>query len=373
MRLFLLHLTSLATALRPPRLSWEKVGDLAFFHGSVMNALTLSDSDAAILSRFPCVTLEKWQGCNSTPGCYHSASPPASCPTQQDGTLAVAAQLKALDPTIWVASWLDSLRIYEPIHSLNPDFRDISYQSCVRPAASRFLDTHPAYLLPNASGAPAQESYLNAHVFDHRQEGVRALWRDVCLNLTATGLIDGCGADASQQAYTYVQGVNASVGAAWEAGRNWTLGNTTAAIAPRGGYVLGKLEFELGAYTNGVLQEGCNAGNDTINVLRAAAAASLRHGTPYLYECHSNGEMDDLASFLLGAFPGAFWGFGGWVQAQGGFAGRWLPIFEQPLGAPAADAAYDAASRSWSRAFAHAHVTFDFGKPVGHRGDITFY
>ncbi len=354
-------------------MSWEHVGDLTFFHGSIMNQLAFSDADSSIIARFPMVTIEKWQGCNSIPGCYHSLNPSPSCPTQQDGTLAAAAKLKALAPTIWIASWLDSLRIYEPIKSLNPDFKDLVNQACVRPGASRFLDTHPSYLLPNTSGLPAQESYINAHVYDHRQVEVRALWRAVCLNLTATGLIDGCGADASQQPYTFVKGVDPSVGAAWVAGRNWTLGNTTAAIAPAGGYVLGKLEFELGAYTNGVLQEGCNAGNDTINVLREAAAASLQSGVTYVYECHSNGEMDDLASFLLGAYPGAFWGFGGWVQAEGGFAGRWLPIFDQPLGAPTADAAYDAGSQTWARTFAHASVLFDFNRPEGRRGNITFF
>lgn len=334
-----------------------------------MNELSWSAADTALVARFPCVTIEKWQGCNSTPGCYGSAAPPASCPTQQDGTLATAAKLKALAPTIWVAAWLDSLRVYEAIHALNPDYKDLSHQACVRPAASAFLDTHPGFLLPNSSGLPAQESYLNAHVFDHRRPEVRALWRDVCLNLTATGLVDGCGADASQQPYSYITGVDPVVGAAWEAGRNWTLGNTTALLAPRGGFVLGKEEFELGAYTNGVLQEGCTAGNGTITVLREAAAAALRDKTTYLYECHSNGNEDDLAAFLIGAYPGAFWGFGGWVQPASGFAGRWLPIFDKPLGAPAADAAYDAATQTWTRAFAHAHVAFDL---TTNKGRISF-
>jgi hypothetical protein len=188
---------------------------------------------------------------------------------------------------------------------------------------------------------------------------VRALWRDVCLNLTATGLVDGCGADASQQPFSYIGGVDAGVGAAWEAGRNWTLGNTTAALAPAGGFLLGKLGFELGAYTNGVLQEGCVAGNATVNALRSAAAAARRDRAAYVYECHSDGTPDDLAAFLVGAFPGAFWGFGAWVQPRGGLASRWLPVFDKPLGAPAADASYDAPSATWARSFAHAAVTFN--------------
>lgn len=372
MRVWVLSVLVIVGALHP-RLSWDTVGDLAFFHSSTLDTLSWSDADTALVARFPMVTVEKWQGCNSTPGCYGSAAPAATCPTQRDGTLATAAKLKALAPSIWIASWLDSLRIYQAIHALNPDYRNVQNQACVRSPQAVFLDTHPAYLLPNVSGLPAEESFLNAHVYDHRKPEVRALWQAVCENLTATGLIDGCGADASQQPFSYINNVDPAVGAEWEAGRNWTLGNTTAAIAPGGGYVLGKLEFELGAYTNGVLQEGCVAGNGTITVLRQAAAASLRDGVTYVYECHSDGTMDDLASFLIGAFPGAFWGFGGWVQPEGGFAGRWLPIFDRPLGAPDADAAYDAATATWSRAFAHARVTFALNGPKEKRGNITFF
>ena len=67
------------------------------------------------------------------------------------------------------------------------------------------------------------------------------------------------------------------------------------------------MEFELGVYVNGALQESCNAGNTTINVLRHAAAASIRDGVTYVYQCHSGGSMDEFASFLIGAYTGAFW------------------------------------------------------------------
>ena len=124
--------------------------------------------------------------------------------------------------------------------------------------------------------------------------------------------------------------------------------------------MLGKMEFELGLYTNGVLQEGCNAGNATITVLRKAAAASVRDGVTYVYECHSDSNsVDALAAFLIGAYPGAFWGFGGWVQATGNFTERWLPIFDRQLGPPTADAKYEYTTATWTRTFAHALVSFD--------------
>lgn len=360
------YIVTATLSVRPPRLSWEKFGDLTFFHSSLLNSLTFSDADSAVIARFPMVTIEKWQGCNSTPGCYGNPNPPQSCPTQQDGTLAAAKKLKALNSSIWIASWLDSLRIYEAIHALNPDYKDTMYQACVRPELSGFLDTHPAYLLPNTSGLPALESYIHAHVFDHRAPEVRALWRDVCLNLTATGLIDGCGADASQQPYAFITDVDPIVGTDWEAGRNWTLGNTTKALAPSGGYVLGKLAFELGAYTNGVLQEGCIGGNATINVLKEVAAASLRDGVTYVYECHSNGSMDDFAAFLIGAYPGAFWGFGPWVSKESRIGEQvWLPIFDKSLGVPSTDGTFDLSTSTWSRTFEHASVTFDIKANTG--------
>ena len=350
-------------------MSWATVGDLAFFHSSTLNELTFSDVDSRLIAKFPMVTIEKWQGCNSTPGCYHNPVPSSACPTQQDATLATARKLKAIDPTIFVTSWLDSLRIYEAIPQLNPDYIDLSNQACVRPAGSAYLDTHPAMLLPNASGQPALESYINAHVFDHRNAAARDFWKQVCLNMTATGMVNGCGADASQQPASYIRGLSPEVGADWEEGRSWAVGNTTAALADVGGYVLGKMEFELGNYTNGVLQEGCTAGNATVTVLREAAAASLRDGVVYVYQCHSDGTMDDLAAFLIGAFPGAFWGFGGWVQPGSGFSGRWLPVFDKKLGDPKGDAVYNENTQTWARGFEFASVTFNAATK---KGDIQF-
>ena len=123
----------------------------------------------------------------------------------------------------------------------------------------------------------------------------------------------------------------------------------TAAVGGAGGVILGKLGVQLGVSTNGVLQEGCGATNATVNTLRAAAAAAARDHTRYVYECHSNGSTDELAAFLAGAGEDHFWGFGGWVTWAGGLADRWLPEFERPLGAPVADAAYDAHTATWTR------------------------
>jgi hypothetical protein len=338
-----------SAAAHLPVFSWAHVP--VFFHSSVMNISDFSPSDLALIARFPAVTIEKWQGCGS------SSSPP----TQQQAALTAARALRALNPDVAIISWFDSLRIYAN-KTLNPDAIDTLFQTCVNNAVTPFLETHPRpYLLHNTTNQPALESYCHFHVYDHTQQVVRDFWRDACLNLTSTGLVDGCGADASQQTGAYIPGLDAATQAAWTQGHVWAVGNATQAVAAQGGLILGKMGYQLGpGGTNGVLQEGCGASNATIQVLQAATAAAKRDGASYVYECHSNGEMDELAAFLVGAGENHFWGFGSWVTTFGNYSSSWLPQFDLALGAPAADGAYDPATAVWTRSFASGtDVTFN--------------
>lgn len=72
--------------------------------------------------------------------------------------------------------------------------------------------------------------------------------------MTATGLIDGCGADASQQNGTNILGISAQTLNAWAPAHVEAVAATTSAVAAQGGYVLGKVEAQLGVSTNAVLQ-----------------------------------------------------------------------------------------------------------------------
>ena len=346
--------------------SWATVP--AFLHTSVLNDAVFCAADLAVAARFAAITLEKWQGCNATAGCYrpgnlagavHGAGA-AACPSQETATLAAAAQIKAVRPSAAVFTWTDSLRVYSR-RAVNPDIKDISWQSCVRNELAEYAEAHTELLLRNSSGGLALEPYLLAHVYDHTNPRTAALWRDTCLNFTASGLLDGCGADASQQPGSYIDGLTPAQQAAWTAAHIAAVANTTAALEPLGGVVLGKLLPQLGVSVNGVLQEGCGASNTTINTLRAAAAAAARDARRYLYECHSTGSEDELAAFLVGAGVDHYWGFGSWVYQQcGGAAADWSPLLEKSLGAPLADGAYDAATALWTRSFAAGvHVTFD--------------
>jgi len=366
--LVLAGVCGVAAAPHFPVHSWATVP--AFLHTSVLNDAVFCAADLAVAARFPAITLEKWQGCNSTAGCYRpgnlagagaaAAGAAAACPSQETATLAAAAQIKAVRPSASVFTWTDSLRVYSR-RAVNPAIKDISWQSCVRNELAEYAEAHSELLLRNASGGLALEPYLNAHVYDHTNPRTAALWRDACLNVTASGLLDGCGADASQQPGSYIDGLTPAQQAAWTAAHTAAVANTTAALEPLGGLVLGKLLSQLGVSVNGVLQEGCGASNATVNTLRAAAAAAARDARRYLYECHSTGSVDELAAFLIGAGADQYWGFGSWVyQGCGGAAADWSPLLEKPLGAPLADGAYDAATSLWTRSFAAGvHVTFD--------------
>jgi Hypothetical glycosyl hydrolase family 15 len=240
----------------------------------------------------------------------------------------------------------------------------------VRNAHTPFLESHHEYLLPNASGQPALESYIHAHVYDHRSQVVRDYWRDACLSLVSpsgAARVDGCGADASQQPGSYILGLAHDVEAAWTSAHVEAVTAATEAVAALGGVVLGKIPSQLGVSTNGILQEGCNGSNATITSLRTAAALANTSSTRLLYECHSDSNSEsNMAAFLIGAGEDHYWGQGPWVTKVGGFASSWLPQYELPLGAPLGEAAYNSASKLWTREFASGtKVSFNAGSSVG--------
>jgi hypothetical protein len=88
----------------------------------------------------------------------------------------------------------------------------------------------------------------------------------------------------------------------------------------------------------GIIQEGCTNSNATVTNLRAVAERSRElGGVPLVYECHANCIsivdpdpvcISSIAAFLIGAYPGAYWGFGSWVTTGAPLTDRWGPIFE---------------------------------------------
>ena len=318
------------------------------------------------------VTIEKWQGCNNTDYTTEEAA-------MVEAARSVKSAAASTGKHVSVVVWFDSYRIYSN-KTLNPSARNTAGIACMNSGASHYLESSSSHLLKNAQGEPVLESFASLHVVDYQRPEMRRYMRDHCLNMTRSGLVDGCGIDGSQQraGTPSIPGVAPGNATAWNTGKVCMMNGTTAAIG--NGLVVGKMQWELGGsggYANSIIQEGCDATNDTVNNLRAVAARSRAlGGTPLVYECHTacdtsttDGCDSNIAAFLAGAGPNAFWGCNGWVVPnETSILGRWAPhLFERPLGEPLGDAVYDGATQTWTRSFARgASVSFNAATRKGH-------
>ena len=372
-----------------PRFAWDTM-PIAFHCSEPSTGPTGAFSEAALdtIAKFPLVTIEKWQGMSAPVFLW-----------EEDAMVAAARGIKGRDPNITVIVWFDSLRIYtgwsyppkHPFavnHTFNPDALFECSFGHLR--AAEFLETHPEYLAMNTSGQKAIEGFGHCHIYDFTKQLVRDYWRDHCINMTKSGVIDGCGADASahravesNKSRTAQYGFSFEQGLAWDNGRRTSLRSTMVGLGD--GLLLGKDPSELlvdNPYVNGVFHEGCSADNETINALRILAARANSTGQRLVYECHadcvsagtSKTHAEDClhqaAAFLVGAGEYHYFVVGGWRDGSGdvgNFASHYIPeLFDRPLGKPLADAVYNTGTRMWTRAFASGTaVQFDVGTCKG--------
>jgi len=210
------------------------------------------------------------------------------------------------------------------------------------------------------SGQPALEPWSHCHIYDHTQPLVRQYWTDMCLNMTATGVIDGCGADFSameQNSWKYHTaskigqelGLDDATAVAWAAGHRQMMHDTTAALGD--GLLVGKDSAELGDHVNAALHEGCSSSNGTITLLLNLTARARAAGQRWVYQCHSSrgANTNTVAAFLTGAGDGHYFAVGGWNNPSA--ASHWSELFERPLGEPVSDPTYDHGTATWTRAF----------------------
>eukprot|EP00039_Didymoeca_costata_P028493 m.21213 g.21213 ORF g.21213 m.21213 type:complete len:398 (-) comp7079_c0_seq2:77-1270(-) len=350
------------TTCKFPQHSWDTVP--VSFH----SAQQLTDSSGGfsqdnldIISKFPLVTIEKWQGVKA-----EDSSNKSVFLWEEDAMIKAAKQIKAINENISVIVWFDTMLIYTGWNmsgtglntTLNPDIDSACATGHFRPA--EFLEKHEQYLLKNTSGLPALEPWSHCHIYDHSKDFVRQYWTDMCLNMTATGVIDGCGADFSAmeqnswKAHTVPKiaqelGLDNATATAWAAGHRQMMKDTTAALG--NGLLVAKDGLELGDHANGVLHEGCQAVNDTVFTLQNLTARAKAAGNPkWVYQCHGEGQINALAAFLIGAGDGHYFSCGGWND---GADGHWIDdLFSKPLGAPLGDGVYDASKGCWTRSFA---------------------
>lgn len=342
------------------------------------------------ISKFPLVTMEKWQGSQAT-----DASGKPVFLWEEDAWVAAAKQIKAARPDTSVIAWMDTMLVYtgwnvDPSNhtvntTLNPDATANCATGHFRPAED-LERGGKGMLLRNKTGGDA-EYFGNCHVFDHSQPQARDYWKQMCLRMTGSGVIDGCGADFSAMgqnswaAHTPAMiaaglGLSITKATAWAAGHRQMMAEVQEALGA--GLLIGKDPVELGDHVNAVLQEGgCYKRNSTVNGLRALATrrkAAGDAGKAWVYQCHGqSADNSTMAAFLAGASDGDFLTVGGWYD---GVDGHWGDDFARPLGPPLADAVYN--GTAWHREFASGtKVTFTphtnaAGKDMGGVGSISW-
>lgn len=306
------------------------------------------------------MTLEKWQGAAIKPYTW-----------EEDAWVVAAKQIKARNPKTAVVVWYDSVRIYQQNRTLNPNIKGGCTTGNFMPG--KFLDAHVTpYLLMTSNGSGPAVERMGCHIHNQANRQSQLYWQEMCLNMTRSGVIDGCGCDASwmdgeKQAAQW--GVTKEAGQAWGVGHRTMLRELSWNLLGDG-ITLGKQADEVGDYVNGVLGEECTPSNNTINMLRSISALARSQKRRLIYECHYKPKdsppgttvMDSIAAFLVGVGEFQYFGLGAWENRvawtgnpkYGGFnlTDHWVDgAFGRKLGAPLADAEYDAEQRMWRRSF----------------------
>ena len=114
-----------------------------------------------------------------------------------------------------------------------------------------YPETHRSMLLKNTSGLPALEPWSKCHIYDFVQPSVQSYWTEMCLNMTDSGVIDGCGADASWQIDPTGGTTAPDVEKEWDVGHRTMMRDTTLALGD--GVLLGKDPWELDYHVNGTV------------------------------------------------------------------------------------------------------------------------
>jgi hypothetical protein len=340
-------------APKGPRFSWDTLP--VFFHSANTSGAVTPDG-LALMARFPMVTIEKFQ--------YNPE------PTHQEARIIdVLKGVKLINPNVSTIFYYNSVLDF-PMYDL-----------ATRMAAD------PSLMLRNGAGKIVKMSgggHSDMDVFDFGNAAARALFIAECVNATRTGYVDGCFLDRcvdgtptdavsgplapcnSTSKCRYPLNLTDATARAYFAGHLQVIADLQRAIGD--GPVIANHAFgpphdavERGAVSF-AMNEFFKADNASINSLRWAAANGRG------MQAHVGGTkptIDLIAAFLVGAGRRAYFGNGKWSTTTT-FFDHWSPMYELPLGAPSADAEYDALSHTWSRTFAHAGaVTFHVAKGTG--------
>ena len=405
----------LCPSCRRPRWSWATVGDMAFAHLSNESG-AWSEEALDVLARFPMVTIEKYQGqaarcfarhrtqwgppggwLNSTygePWCNldqpsssgRGPGPDAGCNcTVESAPLGLTAdatgryaedhirvalqQLKERNPNVSTLAYHDSNLMWtnDQVASwgrTGPKVFD-NWNPTVYGLDDTIVANHPNWCLHNTSSKFVWDSYANNHVYDHTFPEVRAAWVEYCLNLTRSGVADGCFVDGATFPHTPLSkfqtfmrwNISDEKARSWIRGHDqavWTLNTALGdgTMIANGGQTPLASGFMIESFTP-----------DDYSEIQAGVKAGVvtQVHTSYYLGPKNPDVRDSLAGFLIGTGPFAYFsGPYAWSIAQtwsdplgiDDVRMRWLPEFDKPLGEATKEAVFDEATNVVTRAFA---------------------
>ena len=332
--LLLLLAGSKAQAIRPS-FSWDFLGNMTFIHTCNESGLFNDEALDAVV-KFPFVTIEKGQGFNDGTGRF-----------AEQKIVEQLAAVKQRNPAISTVFYMNSVLDWY-FYEMHKEFL-----------------AHPAWwLYDSQSGKPVRcggdrnfdPPKGGMLAFDHAKPEVRAWWGGVCATAVASGVVDGCFSDSSQPgSHGTGKHLNASGNALYEKGKVETMSAVTKKFEGTAGKPFkGSTGVLIGKKPD---QQGINAFQIEFFGPSEASIHELQAGVKqgYLIEAHTH-VVDDtgckspkmesvVAAFLIGAGEDCYFGSGLWISnGTLDVTQRWCPpLFERPLGEPAADAVKDEA------------------------------
>eukprot|EP01048_Picozoa_sp_COSAG05_P007636 COSAG05_NODE_543_length_8789_cov_7.804603_6_plen_900_part_01 len=345
-------------AVRPAH-SWATLP--VAWHSALSDAV-MSPGAVKNLSKFPLITLEKSAGSaalhwkHGLPlACENGTDLTACGCCEEDLMIAQARQIKAVNPQAHIVAYMNSIIAY-------PWYR----------AAHKFA-SNSSWWLRNSTGGLLNNIRENPtetwRAWDFADDAVGDLWIEMCLNITKSGVIDGCFMDgcANEKGRVIVPGpLTETTAAAYRENKPKWMAKLQKLVpgilicGSGGGWVSGDDGKPAVAATQ-VQNWGTHSQNWT-GVWMPMLFAAVKAGV--IFEAHAPCgssdpndpfEQSKLAAFLIAAGEGSYYLCGGW----GSSSVPWYPLYDLPLGKPLSDAKLGS-DGVWRRSFAAGtNVTMD--------------
>lgn len=273
-----------------PNHTWSVIP--RFFHGCNFSGPFSPEAVALIANGslgFASATIEKGQGIYGLDNATVRA---------EAHMLAAARQIKALNPSLATVAYFNAF--------LNWPF----YQLAADVAADQTLALHQDSGAPLlVGGDPAfPQPPGGMEAFDFTSPRAQAWFSDACVKLVETGALDGCFLDRAQAngALPVLPNVSAARAVAWNAGHVDSMLQEQAALAQRGGFVIGNGANTLQPGLPGLMLENFTSDEPGILLLQGYAAQGLivhaHAGFAQAFGyCAGANLTNALAVFLIGA------------------------------------------------------------------------